>query len=68
MASLCSCAFSKLVGGDCGPSLHNPSDLQCIRIGDCQKSVKDHLKFYKVIDSSLNLESELLLVRAGKKL
>ena len=39
---------------------------QCVRIAECCKDIKGHLRTCGVSDSSLNSEATLLLARAGK--
>ena len=63
MASLC-CAYEKLVGGSCGASTSNPSEVTIRTAGECYKDVKGHLRSLNCTDGSLNLESELLLAVA----
>ena len=65
MASLC-CEYAKLVGGSCGASTSNPSEMTIRTIGECCKDVKGHLRSVNCSDGSLNLESDLLLARAGE--
>ena len=63
---MASCEFSKYVGGDCGASLVLPSGDLCVRISECSKDIKGHLKTYGVSDGTLCSEATLLLARAGK--
>ena len=60
------CGYSKYVGGDCGGSPERPATDQVVRIGDCCKDIKGHLKTCGVSESALNSEARLLLARAGK--
>ena len=63
---MASCEFSKYVGGDCGASLVLPSGDLCVRISECSKDIKGHLKTCGVSDGTLCSEATLLLARAGK--
>ena len=65
---MASCEFSKYryVGGDCGASLVLPSGDLCVRISECSKDIKGHLKTCGVSDATLCSEATLLLARAGK--
>ena len=65
---MASCGYAKHVGGDCGPSPERPVNDQCVRIAECCKDIKGHLRTCGVSDSSLNSEAKLLLARAGKVL
>ena len=58
--------YSKYVGGDCGASSERAATDQIVRIGDCSKDIKGHLKTCGVSESALNLEARLLLAQAGK--
>ncbi|CAH3014598.1 unnamed protein product, partial [Porites evermanni] len=62
---MASCEFSKYVGGDCGASLVLPSGDLCVRISECSKDIKGHLKTCGVSDGTLCSEATLLLARAG---
>ena len=62
---MATCSYSTYVGGQCGPSSQNPSDVQCVPLGNCQKEIKVHLKSLNVRDGSLKTEFQLLLARAG---
>ena len=64
MAAL-SCKYSKCVGGECGASVFNETNIQCLRIADCNKNIKEHLKLFDVRDSTIDSEGTLLLARAG---
>ena len=66
LAKMASCEFSKYVGGDCGASLVLPSGDLCVRISECSKDIKGHLKTCGVSDGTLCSEATLLLARAGK--
>jgi len=59
------CGCSSCVGGSCGLSSQNPTNVQCVPLGNCQKEVKVHLKSLNIRDGSLKTESQLLLARAG---
>ena len=61
---MASCSYSQIVGGQCGPSVSNPANVQCVLIGNCGKDIRGHLKANQVRDSSLD-EARLLLARAG---
>ena len=65
---MASCEFSKYryVGGDCGASLVLPSGDLGVRISECSKAIKGHLKTCGVSDGTLCSEATLLLARAGK--
>ena len=65
---MASCEFSKYVGGDCGAGLVLPSGDLCVRISECSKDIKGHLKTYGVSDGTLRSEATLPLGRAGKKI
>ena len=43
-----------------------PSGDLCVRISECSKDIKGHLKTCGVSDATLCLEATLLLARAGK--
>ena len=60
---MASCEFSKYVGGDCGASLVLPSGDLCVRISECSKDIKGHLKTYGVSDGTQCSEATLLLAR-----
>ena len=62
---MATCGYSSYVGGPCGSSSQNLTNVQCVLLGNCEKEVKVHLKSLKVRDASLNSESQLLLARAG---
>ncbi|CAH3018743.1 unnamed protein product [Porites evermanni] len=62
---MATCGYSTYVGGSCGSSFQNPSNVQCVPLGDCQKEVKAHIKSLNVRDRSIKTESQLLLARAG---
>ena len=66
MGAIASCGYSKYVGGDCGASPERLTTDQVVRIGDCRKDIKGHLKTCSVSESALNSEARLLLARAGK--
>jgi len=66
LSAMASCGYSKYVGGDCGASPERSATDQVVRIGDCSKDIKDHLKSCSVSESALNSEARLLLARAGK--
>jgi len=53
-------------GGDCGASPQRPATDQVLRIGDCSKNIKGHLKTCNVAESALNLEARLMLAQAGR--
>ena len=62
------CEFSKLVGGPCSASIDYPSNVACVSIGECDRDIKGHLKFFKISgDFAVKNESRLLLARAGKQ-
>ena len=63
---MASCGYSKYVGGDCGASPESPASDQCVRIAECSKDIKGHLRACSVSESALNSEARLLLARAGK--
>ena len=66
LSAMAFCGYSKYVGGDCSGSPERPATDQVVRIGDCSKDIKDHLKTCGVSESALNSEARLLLARAGK--
>lgn len=68
MRSLACCGYAKHVGGDCGSSTERQANDhdECVRLAECCKDIKGHLKTCCVSDSSLNSEATLLLARAGK--
>ena len=66
LSAMAFCGYSKYVGGDCGASPERPATDQVVRIGDCSKDIKGHLKTCGVSESALNSEARLLLARAGK--
>lgn len=68
MRSLACCGYAKHVGGDCGSSTERQANDhdECVRLAECCKDIKVHLKTCCVSDSSLNSEATLLLARAGK--
>ena len=66
LTKMASCEFSKYVGGDCGASLVLPSGDLCVRISECSKDIKGHLKTCGVSGGTLCSEATLLLARAGK--
>ena len=57
--------FKVFSGGDCGTSPERRATDQVVRIGDCSKNIKGHLKTCSVAESALNSEARLLLTRAG---
>ena len=63
---MASCGYSQYVGGDCGANPERPESDQCVRIAECCKDIKGHLRTYGVSESALNSEATLLLARAGK--
>ena len=65
-ASMASCGYSKYVSGVCGGSSESPGSDLCVRIAECCKDIKGHLKTYGVSDATLSSEARLLLARAGK--
>ena len=65
-AIMASCGYSQYVGGDCGANPERPESDQCVRIAECCKDIKGHLRTYGVSESALNSEARLLLARAGK--
>ena len=66
LSAMAFCGYSKYVGGDCGASPEHSTTDQVVRIGDCSKDIKGHLKTCGVSESALNSEGRLLLARAGK--
>ena len=58
--------FKVFSGGDCGASPESRPTDQVVRIGDCSKNIKGHLKTCSVAESALKSEAGLLLTRAGK--
>ncbi|KAL9964008.1 hypothetical protein ACROYT_G027575 [Oculina patagonica] len=62
------CGYAKHVGGDCGSSTERQANGhdECVRLAECCKDIKVHLKTCCVSDSSLNSEATLLLARAAK--
>ena len=64
-----SCGYAALVGGHCGCSSGNPANSQCVTIAHCNKDIQGHLRSFGagLADSSIKIESRLLLSRAGKK-
>ena len=66
LSAMASCGYTKYVGGDCGASPERPDNDQVVRIADCCKDIKGHLKTCGVSESALNSEARLLLARAGK--
>ena len=66
LSAMAFCRYSKYVGGDCGGSPERPATDQVVRIGDCSKDIKGHLKTCGVSESVLDSEARLLLARAGK--
>ena len=66
LSAMAFCGYSKYVGGDCSASPENSATDQVVRIGDCSKDIKGHLKTCGVSESALNSEGRLLLARAGK--
>lgn len=61
------CKYANLVGGECGPSSENPTDVECVTVAQCTKDVYGHLAFCKVSDDvGVDSESKLLLARAGQ--
>ena len=67
---MASCGYSKLVGGICGPSAFNPTNVECVAIGQCRKDVYNRLVYYCKIsdDFRVDSESKLLLTRVGRML
>ena len=64
---MASCGYSLLVGGPCGPSSFNPSNAECVAIGECSNDVYNHLVYCKISDDiAVDSESKLLLTRAGR--
>ena len=66
LSAMAFCGYSKYVGGGCGASPERPTTDQVVRVGDCSKDIKGHLKTCGVSESALNSEAKLLLARAGK--
>lgn len=67
---MASCEYASLVGGQCGHTVGNPGNTQCVSIKDCGKDIRNHLRAFGAgfADSTLKTEAELLLARAGIKL
>ena len=65
---MASCEYAALVGGHCGGSIGNPSNTQCVTMGNYAKDIRNHLKSFGdgFADSTLKTEAELLIARAGK--
>ena len=66
---MASCGYAALAGGYCGGSIGNPSNTQCVTMGNCAKDIRNgHLKSFGdgFADSTLKTEAELLFARAGK--
>ena len=66
---MASCGYAALVGGYCRGSIGNPSNTQCVTMGNCAKDIRNgHLKSFGdgFADSTLKTEAELLFARAGK--
>ena len=59
------CGYSLYVGGPCGSSIQNHTNVQCVLLSDCQGDVSVHLKALNVWDASLKTQAQLLLARAG---
>ena len=62
------CSFASLVGGACGPSAENSNDVKFVDLKNCNREVKGHLKFCKIVANTESTDSErkLLLARSGK--
>jgi hypothetical protein len=60
------CGYSSFVCGFCGSSKFNPSNTECVSLGNCKMDIKGHLKTLNTSDQSLKTEAGLLLARAGK--
>ena len=69
-AEMASCEYASLVDRQCGHSVGNPGNTQCIPNRDCGKDIRNHLRAFGAgfADSTLKTEAELLLARAGIKL
>ena len=67
---MASCEYGSLVGGQCGQSVGNLANTQCIPIRECGKDIRNHLRAFGAgfADSTLKTEVELLLARAGIEL
>ena len=35
--------YASIVGGQCGPSVGNPANIQCIPIRDCGKDIRNDM-------------------------
>ena len=61
---MASCSYSQIVGGQCGVSISNPANVQCVLIGNCGKDTRGHLKATQLRDPTLD-GAMLLLDTAG---
>ena len=39
-----SCEYASIVGGQCGQSVGNPANTQCIPIRDCGTDIRNYLR------------------------
>jgi len=53
--------FKVFSRGDCGASPAHRVTVHVVRIDDCSKNIKGHLKTCSVAESALNSEARLLL-------
>ena len=63
--AMATCGYSSYVGGPCGSSIQNHTNVQCVLLSDFQGDVSVHLKALNVWDASLKIEAQLILARAG---
>ncbi|KAL9952354.1 hypothetical protein ACROYT_G039598 [Oculina patagonica] len=61
---MATCEYGQIAGGECGPSVDNPSNSNSVVIAKCTKDIQGHQRAYDVRDASLDSEPKLLLVRA----
>ena len=57
---MAACEYGQISGGECGPSVDNPANVNSVVLAKCTKDIQGHLRAY-----SLDSEPKLLLARAG---
>lgn len=62
---MAACEYGQISGGECGPSVDNPANVNSVVLAKCTKDIQGHLRAYDIRDASLDSEPKLLLARAG---
>ena len=62
---MAACEYGRIVGGTCGSSVDNSTNVKSIILAKCTKSTQGHLRYCNIRDATLDSEAKLLLARAG---